>query len=206
MESHAQYPYDTELVVRCLRDGGVVVVPTDTVYGIAVSPLHPVAVERLYALKQRPRNKFLPIMVAREDDLVSLNVELSEPVKRLLHSSFVPGPLTLALGFNNASRPTWLEGREEIALRIPNEPQLLSILRKTGPLFVTSANKHGISTPETLTDVLSQLHGTPDLVIDGGVLGTVASTLVNCRTSPPKIEREGIVSRVELEQLLGKID
>ncbi len=86
-----------------------------------------------------------------------------------------------------------LKDTKEAAVRIPNDKCLLAVLRKIGPLLVTSANIHGSGTPENLTDVLEQLNGVPDLCVDGGVLHTIPSTLVNCRSIPPNIERIGAI-------------
>jgi L-threonylcarbamoyladenylate synthase len=98
--------------------------------------------------------------------------------------------------------PPWLAGRDEVAFRIPDDVRLLAVLRRTGPLFVTSANTHGAATPESLGDALAQLDGAPDLAIDGGTLDTVPSTLLNCRLHPPLVEREGAISQATLMALL----
>jgi L-threonylcarbamoyladenylate synthase len=193
---------DADEIVSCLQHGGVVLLPTDTVYGLAVLPVFDHAVDRLYALKRRPRSLPLPIMVASEDDLALMGVALNESAKGLLRSGLMPGALTLAMGFQDRPAPSWLVGREEIAIRIPDDEQLLAVLRVTGPLFVTSANIHGVQTPESMLDILQMLDGKPDLAVDGGPRATVPSTLVNCRVQPPVIEREGIVSRAELEEFL----
>ena len=92
--------------------------------------------------------------------------------------------------------------RDEAAVRIPNDNRLLAVLRKTGPLLVTSANAHSAETPDNVQDILAQLDGAPDLWIDGGLLRTTASTLVNCRVDPPVIERLGIVAESEVLRYL----
>ena len=113
----------------------------------------------------------------------------------------MPGAVTLVMGFKNSPLVKWLEGREECGIRIPNDERLLKILDNTGPLLVTSANKHGMPTiPQSPTEILEQLAGTPDLVITGGRPKSVPSTIVNCRCSPPIIERSGNISLEELEQ------
>src|ERR1043165_3327745 len=124
----------------CLENGGVVLLPTDTVYGLAVNPNFDKSIDRLFALKRRPRNVNLPIMVSSEDELEPLGFHISDSARRLLRSPLIPGSLTLVLGFSSDYRPEWLKGREEAAVRIPNENRLLAVLRKTGPLLVTSAN------------------------------------------------------------------
>ena len=193
-----------EEIVGCLFDGGVVLLPTDPVYGLAVNPNFDKSIDRLFALKRRPRNVNLPIMVWSDSELESLGFEISESARRLLRSPLIPGSLTLAMGFGSRQRPAWLEGREEAAVRIPNDELLLSVLRKTGPLLVTSANAHSAGTPDNVAEILDQLDGAPDLWIDGGILKTTASTLVNCRVDPPAIERVGVVPESEVLRYLNE--
>src|ERR1051325_8717213 len=119
----------TDSIVKCLGRGGVVLLPTDTVYGLAVSPEFDEAIDRLFRLKRRPRNVNLPIMVASDAELEPLGFEVSEAARRLLASPLIPGSLTLAMGFSSDYRPEWLAGREEAAGRIPNDEGLLSVLR-----------------------------------------------------------------------------
>ena len=190
-------------IVKCLVNGGVVLLPTDTVYGLAVSPNFEASTDRLFALKRRPRNVNLPIMVASEAELAPLGFETSEAAARLLRSPLIPGSLTLAMGFRSDYRPRWLEGRDEAAVRIPNDDRLLAVLRQTGPLLVTSANAHSAETPDNVQEILAQLDGAPDLWIDGGTLRTTASTLVNCRVEPPKIERLGVVPESDVLKYLS---
>src|SRR6476660_6399776 len=192
-----------EEIVECLANGGVVLLPTDTVYGLAVSPNFDESIDRLFALKRRPRNVNLPIMVSSDEELEPLGFEISESARRLLRSPLIPGSLTLALGFRSDYRPTWLAGRDEAAVRIPNDERLLSVLRKAGPLLVTSANAHSAETPDNVADILAQLDGAPDLAVEGGTLRTTASTLVNCRVDPPVIERTGVVPDSEVLKYLS---
>ena len=193
----------TDFIVECLENGGVVLLPTDTVYGLAVSPKFDGAIDRLFALKRRPRNVNLPIMVASDAELEPLGFEVSESARRLLRSPLVPGSLTLVIGFSSDYRPAWLAGREEAAVRIPNDERLLAVLSRTGPLLVTSANAHSAETPDNVADILAQLDGAPDLYVDGGILKTTASTLVNCRVDPPRIERVGVVPESEVLKYLS---
>jgi L-threonylcarbamoyladenylate synthase len=193
---------EVERIADCLSTGGVVLLPTDTVYGLAVLPTFEQSVDRVYWLKGRPRQMNLPIMVSSELELESLGFDVNDSAIRLLQSPLIPGSMTLAMGFRIGSRPAWLEGREEAAVRIPDNHHLLSVLRITGPLLVTSANLHGAKTPESVTEILAQLRGAPDLTIDGGVLRTISSTLVNCRLDPPVIERVGAVPASEVNRYL----
>jgi len=194
---------NVENIAECLLNGGVVLLPTDTVYGLAASPLHEKAVDKIFELKERPRTTNLPIMVASVKELEVFGVDLYPAVMRLFNSTFVPGDLTIVLGFKPEPLLPWLKGREECAIRIPNDERLLEVLRITGPLLVTSANKHGTpTTPINIKDILSELNGTPDLVIEGGIVENIPSTIVNCRLNPPVIERTGRIQYDELFKII----
>jgi L-threonylcarbamoyladenylate synthase len=193
---------DIGRIAACLLAGGIVLMPTDTVYGLAVHPTFAASVDRLFALKRRSRSRQLPVMIAAQDALATLGVRVTDTARRVLRSPLVPGALTFVLGLGDGPVPSWLAGREEVAIRIPDDSRLLAVLRQTGPLFVTSANTHGAATPESLNDALAQLDGAPDLAIDGGTLRTVPSTLLNCRRDPPVVEREGAIATAQLLALL----
>ena len=191
-------------IVKCLLEGGVALIPTDTVYGLAASPLFPKAVSRIFELKARPQTHNLPIMVASVQQMEEMGLDLTPIVRKILASTYVPGDITIVLGFKQDPSVSWLQGREEVAVRIPNHAQLLEILQKTGPLLVTSANKHGVpSTPTIISEILSQLNGTPDGIIDGGLVENIPSTIINCRVNPPVIERNG---RIVYEDLLNLLN
>lgn len=195
---------DPETVTRardCLVAGGVVLIPTDTVYGLAVHPTRDDAAARLFAMKRRPLSRNLPIMVASASEIKSLGVEITDPARRLIEA-FFPGPLSLALGLRPGAAPGWLAGRVEVAVRVPSDPAAVAILEATGPLLATSANIHQEATAESVAQILATLDGEPDLVVDGGDRDVVPSTLVNCNLPVPVIERVGAVSREEIEQVL----
>jgi L-threonylcarbamoyladenylate synthase len=188
-----------EQVVVALQGGGVVLLPTDTVYGLAVRPGDDAALARLFAMKQRPLSRNLPVMVADADQARALGAQVT-PVAATLLAAFAPGALTVALGL--VDPPGWLAGRDEVAVRIPDDAFLLEVLRAAGPLLVTSANLSGRDTPETMPEVLDQLDGAPDLAVDGGPRPTVPSTLVNCNLPTPAIERVGAVPPEQIEKVL----
>jgi L-threonylcarbamoyladenylate synthase len=190
-------------VERCLQDGGVVLLPTDTVYGLAALPEHPEAAARIFALKGRPSSVKLQILVADPGDIERLGGIVSSSAARLLVSRFVPGPLTLAVGIDPGRAPDWLAGRVEAAFRLPAEDWLLGVIRAVGPVYATSANIHAGQPKEAVAGILPDLAGQPDLAIDGGVRATVASTLVNCNVEPATIERVGAVPAAEIEAILA---
>jgi L-threonylcarbamoyladenylate synthase len=195
----------TNETVRTLREGGVVLIATDTVYGLAALPTNEQAVDKIYALKSRPRNMFLPIMVADMQDLEALGLDINTYVRKLCASDLVPGAVTFVLGFKDgAVKPHWLAGRDEIAVRIPDNALLLSVLKASGPLLVTSANRHGQPvTQACVKDILDELEGSPDLVIEDGLGKEVPSTIINCRFDPPVIERNGIIPVDIINNLLA---
>jgi L-threonylcarbamoyladenylate synthase len=178
-----------------LLQGGVAVVPTDTVYGLAARPAAADAVRTIYRLKERPEGMHLPVLAATVDQVRSLGVAFT-PAAEELARRWWPGPLTLAFGFGlQQDRPDWLQGRTEVAVRIPAHHFLHAVLQETGVLVVTSANPHGVPTARTAKDVAGALGSAVELVVDGGELQDVPSTLVNVNGPTPSVEREGAIAR-----------
>lgn len=192
-------------VVDVLHAGGVVLLSTDTVYGLAALPTERKAIDKIYTLKGRPTSMNLPIMVAEVRDLIALGLDIDTNATKLFGSTLVPGAITFILGFKTIGiRPSWLERREEVAVRIPNNSLLLSVLKKTGPLLVTSANKHGsFYSPNKVSEILKELNGEPDLIIEDGEGEEIPSTIINCRHTPPLIERSGLIPIETINEILG---
>jgi L-threonylcarbamoyladenylate synthase len=187
-----------------LRAGQVVVVPTDTVYGLAALPGEARAVRAIYLAKDRPDQLQLPVLAATLGQVRQLGVAFSAAATTLA-GRWWPGPLTLAFGFSaGAARPEWLAGRDEVAVRIPAHDFLLALTRLTGVLAVTSANRHGVATPASADEAAAQLAPHVDLAIDGGVLDAVPSTLVNVSGTEPVVEREGAIAGRDIAAALGR--
>ena len=197
-------PTKHSTVVKALRAGKVALLPTDTVYGLVALATSKEAVEKIFEIKSRPKNFNLPIMVSKPDDLYDLGLDVNESAMSLLHSPFIPGAVTLILGFReDAARPDWLEGRDEVAVRIPDHQFLLSVISETGPLLVTSANKHRSQiNMGVIAEILDDLDEQPDIVIDAGILSDTSSTILNCRYADIKVEREGRISFNEIIKYL----
>ena len=170
----------------------MVAFPTDTVYGVGVSAAHPERIEAILALKQRPAEKRIPILVADLAQAVGAGWEADERA-HLLSERFWPGALTLVL-----SSPTG----ETQAFRAPDHPVTLDLIRRTGPILATSANRSG--EPDTLgaDDVLIAFATQQDelaAVVDGGAVpGGVASTVLDLSVRPARILREGPIGRAAL--------
>lgn len=185
-----------------LRAGEVIVVPTDTVYGLAARPDDAGAVQRIYLAKDRPDRLQLPVLAASVDQVRQLGVEFTA-VAATLAAQWWPGPLTMAFGFSpGGRRPAWLAGRDEVAVRIPDNDFLLALMRATGVLVVTSANRHGAPTPPSAEEAGRLLAPYVGLSIDAGTLDASPSTLVNVHRHPAVIEREGALSREVLAAAL----
>jgi L-threonylcarbamoyladenylate synthase len=186
-----------------LQRGGIVVVPTDTVYGLAARPEDADAVGAVYRAKGRPGGMHLPVLAASLGQVRALGVDVTEAAAALA-ARWWPGPLTLAFGFDTGSeRADWLAGRDEVAVRIPDHPFLLDLLRATGVLLVTSANRHGAPTARVAGEVAATLGDAVDLIVDGGELTEVPSTLVNVRGERAVVERAGVIARSEIEAALA---
>ena len=183
-----------EEAARCLKDGGLVAFPTDTLYGLAAVASQERAVKRLFEAKERRRDRPLPVLIASAADVDSVAVEVS-PVARRLMEAFWPGGLTLVLRRHPGFHSPALAGGDTVAVRVPAHPVALELLRRVGePLTGTSANLSGRPGPRTAEEVRHQLGDRVDLVVDGGPCpGGVESTVVDCTVDPPRVLREGAV-------------
>ena len=190
-------------VAQILANGGVALLPTDTVYGLLASPSHPKAIAEIFRLKGRPEKKNLPILVADIEQIIGLGVVIDDHAHAILASRFIPGALTLVLPLPSERAPAWLKGRTEIAVRIPNDAKLRALLHQTGPLLATSANASGQEPPAKIAPILAQLNGTPEIVVDDGPRGNQASTLIDCQSTPYTVIRHGALSRGEIEEILA---
>ena len=181
-----------------LRYDGLVAFPTDTVYGVGAQVMREAAVQRLYTVKGRSTDKAIAVLVSQIADLAKVAGELT-PKARRLAELFWPGPLTLVVP-KHPSLPAAVSALPTVGVRLPNHPQLRKLLELAGPLAVTSANRSGARNSLTAQDVLEQLEGRIELVLDGGrVTGGVPSTVVDCSLPVPRVLREGPVRREEVE-------
>ena len=186
----ADAPGAIEEAAAALGRGELVAFPTDTVYGLAAGHDH---VKRLYAAKNRPAEKRIPVLLSDTSNLEASAIV--GPAARALAARFWPGPLTLVLV---APR------RGTLAFRVPaSDLARRLIARSGGGLPVTSANRSGGPDPRTAADVLAQLDGRIALILDGGATtGGVASTVVDCTAEPVRILREGAISAAEITAAL----
>lgn len=189
MNVRADDPDALDAAETALRAGGAVVLPTDTVYGIAALPGRE---DVLSALKGRPASMPIAVLVGDTDQAASLGV-LDDAARRLA-DRFWPGPLTLVVAAHDAAGT--------IGIRCPDHDFVRALAARVGPLPTTSANRHGEPTPPTAAEAAAALTGSPAVVVDGGRCGGVASTVVDTTMSPPTILRAGAVPGAVIEAAL----
>ncbi len=192
--------------ISILKNGGLVAFPTDTVYGLGACVTLPQAVERIYEVKERPRNIPLPLLLADKAQITEV-AETVPPIAWLLIEHFWPGGLTIVLPKSNSVPDFITAGGTTIAVRIPAHPVPIALIKGLGtPIIGTSANLSGKPSPLTADEVCAQLGDKIDLVINGGRCpGGKESTLVDVTGKTPVVLREGAISRKELEQVCGNI-
>ncbi len=184
-----------ERAVAALRAGGVLIIPTDTVYGVAVDPRVPGATEALFALKGRPPEVALPILVASVEQALMLAADAVPESSRRLMQRWWPGGLTVVVA-RREGMGLELGGPDQatVGLRLPAHPVPVALARAVGPLAVTSANRHGRATPVTAAEVLDQLGPGVAVALDGGPCRGAASTVVSCADDETlRVLREGVV-------------
>lgn len=186
--------------VEALRAGRPVVYPTDTVYGLGCDATDPGAVRRVFEIKGRPPDQPVPVLLADPQQAAEL-AELPEGARRLMRR-FWPGPLTLVVRSRGVVAELVTAGTGTVGLRVPDHPVPRALVRACGfPLVGTSANSTGKPAPVTVAQVLSDLDGRVDLVLDGGRLAGRPSTVVDCTGDRPRVLRPGPVPAEAIERV-----
>jgi len=184
-----------------LREGDIIAVPTDTVYGLAADPWHSGAADRLFLVKGRPRSVELPVLVADEDQALSLATAVPDSARRLMEA-FWPGALTLVLPRREDVTADLGDEDETIGVRCPDHPVPLALCREVGPFATTSANRHG-APPVTSATALSSGWPGVALVLDGGICDGEPSTVVDSTGEVPKLLRAGCVEWARILAVAG---
>ena len=187
-----------------LQSGGLVAVPTETVYGLAGNGLDSAVVENIYAVKGRPEQKPLSLMVPGPEALDRYSAAVPGAA-RYLAERFWPGPLTLVLPARDDIPAVVLAGGKTVGLRCPDHPLTLELLRALDiPLAAPSANPSGAASPKTAEEVLAYFDGRIDAVLDGGPCGLGReSTILDLSTVPYRILRQGALAEAQLLEALG---
>ena len=183
-----------------LRRGELVVLPTDTVYGVAADAFNPAAVDALLAAKGRGRDMPVPVLVANPQMLTALVGELSDEA-RALTEAYWPGALTVVV--RHTPHLSWDLGdaRGTVAVRMPDDPLALDLITRTGPLAVSSANRSGHPPATTMLDARLQLGAAVAVYLDGGPRpSAVPSSIVDLTGTTPRLLREGAIAADTLRE------
>ena len=198
-------PYQREAgmtaAVTALSRGELVLLPTDTVYGVAADAFTPAAVTRLLAAKNRGRSMPVPVLIGEASTLAGLVVNIP-PIAHTLAEAFWPGGLTLVV--EHAPSLAWDLGEAEgtVAIRLPDDEVARELLRRTGPLAVSSANRSGRPAATNAAEAEYQLGDHVDVVLDGGPRsGSAASTIVDCTAPTPRLLRLGAIGLDRLREV-----
>ena len=220
-----------QMAAQIINEGGVIVVPTDTVYGVACDPFNEAAVAKIYELKRRPRTKALQILMSGVGDLEKLGLYLPSPLD-ILGKKFLPGgysPIARAKKGSVASNLATLCKTNETdaqhdaktqateatqatqatqGVRVPDCPELMQILRVTGPLAASSANRSGNESADSVEEAFAAFGNEIPLYLNAGPTRShVASTVVGADSNDADgivILREGVISEREIREALRK--
>ncbi len=197
-------PADLERAVRHLKNGGVVAIPTDTLYGLAADIFNPAALDRVFAVKVRSEDQALPVLIGAWEQVEKVAKDTSSRVKALA-DRFWPGRLTLVVLKSEGVPDRLTAGGPTVALRMPEHPVPIELINGLGgPITGTSANLSGGPDPANLEELTAQIGGRVDYIVKSGPapMGT-PSTVVDITSQPPLLLRQGAIP---FEQVLETWD
>jgi len=195
-------PQSKELALEVLRAGGVIAIPTDTVYGIACLVNKRDSIRRLYAIKERDHVKAIPVLVGTFEQTSNIT-SIFPPGAIALSQYFWPGALTLVVN-KHPDLPYELTSYPTVGIRMPDHKWLRSLIQSCGPLAATSANISDQPSLSNAQAVLEELEGRVDLLINGGTCtGGIPSTVIDCTVFPVKVLREGSIPESSILRVLN---
>ena len=192
------------LAVQILATGGLVAIPTETVYGLGAAINNEIAIAKIFEVKGRPHNHPLIVHIANIDELQTIAVNIHHDAIKLAHACW-PGPLTLLLQRSENVSMSVTGGRDTVAVRIPDNSFTQQLIINLGtPIAAPSANRFGKVSPTTAQHVCDDLQNDVDLIVDDGASSVgVESTIVDFSVSPPQLLRPGGIPVEDIEQILG---
>lgn len=199
-------PRSIERAVQVLQAGELVVLPTDTVYGLAAAYSRPEAIAQIYTVKRRPPDRPIALLIDRLEDVELVASSVPNSARLLMHA-FWPGGLTLVLSRRSDVPDIVTAGGPTVAVRMPDHPTARSIARAMGePLPTTSANRSGRPSPVDAVQARSELNGDVALILDGGpAIGGIDSTVVDLTATPPVVLRVGAVPIDRIRSVIGEV-
>ena len=203
----ASRPEDIRRAGELLRKGGLVAIPTETVYGLAANALDRAAAAKIFAAKGRPADNPLIVHIAKLDQLAPLVREVPETARKLA-ARFWPGPLTVILPKADCIPAEVSAGLPTVAVRFPSHPAARAVIQAAGvPLAAPSANTSGRPSPTAAGHVLDDMDGKIDAVLDGGPCEVgVESTVVTLAGQTPRLLRPGHITLEDLRNALGEVE
>jgi L-threonylcarbamoyladenylate synthase len=187
-----------------VRDGSLVVLPTDTLYGIGADAFSPDAVRALLAAKGRGSDMPPPVLVPDTRTVDGLATDVPDYARALV-AAFWPGPLTIVLRAQPSLMWDLGDTGGTVALRMPDDPVALELLREVGPMAVSSANRTGHPASRTVVEAASQLGAAVEFYLDGGpVTGGLASTIVDCTRDEPVVLRVGALAVADIMDVVER--
>ncbi|MGT2845984.1 L-threonylcarbamoyladenylate synthase [Streptococcus massiliensis] len=191
-------------LARILAKGGALVLPTETVYGLFAQALDQAAVEHVYQLKSRPRDKALNLNVASLADILAFSQNQPDYLSQL-YDAFLPGPLTIILEANERV-PAWVNsGMKTVGFRIPSHPQTLELIRQFGPLIGPSANISGQASGISYDQIMADFGGKVIGIKDDAFLTGQDSTILDLSGDQARILRQGAISKEELQAAIPQL-
>ncbi|MBS7991085.1 L-threonylcarbamoyladenylate synthase [Streptococcus suis] len=188
-----------------LENGGAVILPTETVYGLFAQALNEDAVNRVYQLKQRPRDKAMNLNVSNLNDIYFFSQNTPFFLEKL-YNRFMPGPLTIILKANK-NVPFWVNsGLDTVGFRLPNHEQTLRLISEAGPLIGPSANISGNESGKKFSDIQAQFPVDLPGIEDDQALTGIDSTILDLSGQKARILRQGAISREEIQKAIPEIE
>jgi len=202
----AQSPHVAEKAAEIIKNGGLVAIPTETVYGLGADGLNPDAVARIFTAKGRPQDNPLILHIAHTKDLDKLCHHIPQSAYRLAQK-FWPGPLTMVLPARDVIPKCTTAGLPTVAVRCPDNDITRKIIALSGtPIAAPSANLSGKPSTTTAQHVLHDHDGKLELIVDGGPCQVgVESTIVDLTETPPRLLRPGGITPEQLTEILGDL-
>lgn len=199
---------DIKTAAKILKNGGLVGMPTETVYGLAANALNPQAVANIFKAKGRPMDNPLIVHIGNFEDIEKFNLAQDIPKNaKLLADEFWPGPLTIIVKKGNSISDEVSAGLDTVAIRFPSHITANKLIKVSGlPLAAPSANLSGSPSPTTAQHVANDLNGRIDAIIDGGTSDVgLESTVITLAENPPRLLRPGGITLEQLQAVIGKV-
>lgn len=187
-------------IVQAINKEMVVAFPTETVYGLGVKFGSQKALDKLMEAKNRDYSKAITLMLASPKDICAY-AYVSEQAQKLI-DAFMPGMITLVFKKKESVDGSMTNGKETIGIRIPDNEYVIGLLKEAGPMLVTSANLSNHSNTTSTQEVLDQLDGRIDYIVEGETSDNIASTVVDVSQNEIKILREGKITKKDIEEVI----